>query len=343
MKFYMFLRNANFEYVKIPPPFLRKERVILLKNDSIMLLLANRKQAEIFNLLPYVIYKKSYFKLQKYEHGQLYENNLSLIKGDVFIMNLVEDIDYNLEEILAEVFNTENKYYLQSLKNNKVQVYMRDFTRRLILKYVKKGSDVLDLGSGPEPETLVLEDTCNLYCYDISEIALENLRRNHPKVKQINRAILDSLEIKFDSIFTSFGFLELADLDLVKNIIDKNLKDGGTFIACYLNKLAISDLLLNILQLRFGYAMQRLSGMIDGNHSRYRLAVRLINDDLIEKFGIEIKESYSICSILPPYYFTNLIGKLDINKLIRMDYSLSNVKLLRSLGDFKCIVGVKNA
>jgi len=332
----MFSKSYREVEIYIPPPFEKKESILFIKSEDGEFVKLNKKTESVLRIFPFFQLRGSFYETLM--EGENILNN----ENGYYRVRRVEKFEYDPEEVVARIFNLENKYYENHLKDNPVQRYLREFSSDLLNRFTKEGSRVLDLGSGPVPETLSLLNKCEVYFYDISEVALSNIKRRYPAAKTLGKESLLKLQEKFDLIFTSFGFLEMANTDFVNSIIEEKLRAGGLFIACYLNRLALLDLLLNISQFRIRYVFERLTGSIDGNHSRFSLGIRLVKERNIASSGLNIIDSYSICALVPPYYYRNLNERLNISNLIRMDRSISNLFPFKHIGDYKCIIGVKN-
>lgn len=333
MKSFMYTEENRVTEIYIPWPFDRKHKVRIYSDDSPYIIVSGRL-LEILSLFPYVsIEGKSYF-LQRADIDERV-NNQSIR------MDLIEcgEWRFDVDEIIGKVFDQENLEYEIKVGKNPVQSYMRHRTKELLNEYAGHFRKILDLGSGPNPETITLSEKSELYCYDVSNVARDKIIEKNKNIKLVDKNYLLNTDEEFDLIFSSYGFLEIADMSMLSRLIERNLKSGGLFIGCYLNRFGLLDIILNFLLMRKEYLKEKFKGNISGNFSRYTLAVNLRKREEFERMGLNIVHIESVSSLIPPYYFTGLIDKLNIDKLTVLDSRISKFPLFRNFGDFICLVG----
>lgn len=185
----------------------------------------------------------------------------------------------------------------------------RGFDNFVILKYLKKGQKVLDVGCSEGELGAIIKEKFNskVYGIEISEKAIEIAKKRLDKVMKIN--IEDEFELdekNFDVIIFADILEHLYNPEQCINKFKKYLADDGYFIISIPN---IANWLIR-LKLLFGNFDYEPAGILDDTHIRF-FTFKSIKK-MIEKLGLKIKKidcTYNInIPLLSRYkFFRNFI------------------------------------
>jgi len=157
-----------------------------------------------------------------------------------------------------EEINLKSFSHTESVKTYS-SAFLRDVEKKLIYKYIKKGSKILDLGCGAGRTTAILHNDYNVIGIDISKNLIDEGRKKFPSLdlRVMNASSLKFKNNSFDAALFSFNgldyiFLVKKRLETLREI-RRVLKKNGVFIlsshnpSLPLNIRAVKTLLANLL------------------------------------------------------------------------------------------------
>ena len=247
-------------------------------------------------------------------------------------------------DILGAVFDSITDKYFEELNSNWVQKYMREQTVRVLERYARDGSTILDLGCGPDSEVLRIHKKIYTTEVDVSEAALKKSREIHEKDGKDIRWILQRNNSEFlgnyDIVFSSYGYLNIETLPSVAHLLDTNLKVGGLFIGSFMNRYGLFDLLLSLFQGRGKYIGERISGRLTVNDSRYNtISFPRAPGYFDELKGMKHRYRRGVCTILPSYNYKRLIVLAERSGFMGLlDELIGSFPLIWAISDYVIFV-----
>lgn len=228
------------------------------------------------------------------------------------------------ENEIQNIFDSISSSYAEEVTKNPVQNYMRQRTSSVLMKYVRSGDSVLDLGSGPMLETLEVPFDIELTAADISGGMLYEAEKRARNRGRFNVAYVKTdMHLagnfsQYDIIFTTFGLLELLSPKTIAEFASKHLKGRRILILSFWNKFGLMDNILSVATGRgLKYFKQKLTGKVYPGRSRFPVEVLSASMSEISKaLPADPVEKEGICLVVPPYCYTNLIGKFRFDGLL---------------------------
>lgn len=326
MKLYLsFRKNRDFSAeLVISGPFQRVVKVNFVVKDKKTVVMPTGRWINDLEIYPYATidgvkvkgsfepaddYKELFKNKYGSEHFIRYFRDVERV---VVLEPFNGDPSYN-NEVLGLIFDHVVEQYFEEINSNWIQKYMRKRTVEILQKYAKDGDKILDLGCGPASEVLEIGKHVVVTEVDVSKDALRKSQEVHNGIRNTTEWVLigENCEISgnFDIIFSSYGYLNLENINRVADLLDKNLKDGGYFIGTFMNRYGFLDILLSLVQNRRNYIRERLGGRLTVNDSRYNSLSFPMTPTIFEKLnGMKKKHLRGVCAIIPPYNYGRLVN-----------------------------------
>ncbi len=352
-------RNEDTEIlVTTGGPFGRKVLVNFIKVGNSFIIIPTGSWIRDIEIFPYLqvngeIFKVHFEEIGKYKESFIskygdhhYNTYFSQCENAIVMEQYDGKVSYGYETI-GRYFDSISGDYIEEVSSNKTQKMMRNRVMKILLKYVKDGDSVLDLGSGPDSEILHTGKKISVTEVDLSEKALELSksfeRKGQMAIKYVLMRNIDDIKGEYNVIFSTFGFLNLETTDNVKKIIDEHLKENGYFIGSYMNKFGITDLVIALILGRGDYIREKVSGYLSPNYSRYGLISYPRGPDFLARIGIKtILMKKGIGSVLPPYNYKRLNNFIEkFIPVYRIDEILSSFPMMWAYSDFVIFIGKK--
>lgn len=210
--------------------------------------------------------------------------------------------------------------------SNPVLPQIRQEFRQAVMRYPAR--DMLEIGCGTGLDLIhfsTIYPERNLYGIDISaqmvrlsELRRQNNERTNIKVAQGSVEDIGSLfpGQQFDLIYVFFGALNtVEDLSQAAMTIKDLLREGGVLVASFINKWYLAGMVIELLNLRFSRAFERIKPIWGGYYPSRFLPSHCYSPSEIQKafegFTMESRKGFSI--VHPGWYYTNLnlrLGKM---------------------------------
>lgn len=163
-------------------------------------------------------------------------------------------------------FNAIASEYDSRDNQNLILQWMRKLVHGVYLKYIPKGSSILELNAGTGVDAVFLaERGYNVFATDISEemIGIIQSKSKSEKAKiEAKTLSFDEIstiaENNFDAVVSNFGGLNcINEFEKLSGDLAAKLKPGGLFIAVVMNKICPWEIFYYIVTLKFGEAFRR--------------------------------------------------------------------------------------
>lgn len=248
-------------------------------------------------------------------------------------------------EILEEEFDHASSSYEEKVRGNPVESYMRQRTTEILAGMARNGMEILEIGCGTMIESSSIRSNVKLTCAELSRAMIRKAvehssdRENIDlKVVKVNGGHINT-GVKYDIIFTTYGYMDLEDLDTVTTTIGDNLKSGGIFIGAYWNRLGLLDMIFSFILGRFRYLKEKLDGFVLPEFSRFTTATRPKMPLAFGRIGgFHVIGRYGICTVIPPYNFSRIALKLGKNALFTIDRILGSLPPFKYFSDYVLII-----
>jgi len=255
-------------------------------------------------------------------------------------------------EILENEFNQAAPDYDLRITTNPVEKYMRLRTSEILKHYCKPGYAILDIGCGTLRELDGLPENVTVTCAELSNSMIARARKMSAVIGIQDR--IDYLKTssgvvqtdrEYDLVFSSFGYLDIENIDNIAASIAENLKDSGLFIGCFWNKHGIIDSLFSLLKGKFEYIRQKSSGKVIPDQSRFSTITLPKNaSDLMKIQGLVEIERIGVCTLLPPYNMKRAVKLLSkMPGLFSLDRAISRLPFIRNFSDYIVIIMRKSS
>jgi ubiquinone/menaquinone biosynthesis C-methylase UbiE len=234
-------------------------------------------------------------------------------------------INHSNEQNVQVAFNGQSAIFDELYSGNEIIRYKRERVRSVLLKYLKPGSDILELNAGTgEDATYLAQRGHHVHATDISTgmqsklAAKAALQTFSGSVSQelCSFTALNGLQNQgpFDCIFSNFAGLNCTgDLEIVLQSFDSLLKSGGIVVLVILPRFCLWESLF-FLKGKFRTATRRFfsskgrKANIDGAaFTCWYYSSRFVKRTLKEKYRLLDEEG--LCSIVPPSYVENFSEK----------------------------------
>jgi ubiquinone/menaquinone biosynthesis C-methylase UbiE len=231
---------------------------------------------------------------------------------------LDNQINYSNEQLVSAAFNGQSQVFDELYSANSIIKYKRERVRNHLIKYLRPGSEILELNSGTGDDAIFLaQKGYKVHATDIStgmqEKLVEKLARQRLNGVVTNEicsfTALDKLKNKgpYDAIFSNFAGLNCSgNLDKVLAGFDSLLRPGGIVVLVILPSFCLWESLL-FLKGKFKTASRRFFASkgrranIEGvSIACWYYRPGFIIHNLKEKFNLMDIEG--LCTIVPPSY-----------------------------------------
>ena len=254
-------------------------------------------------------------------------------------------IKYDPDEVISGAFDESSEMYEETIHEDFTQLHMRAISSETLRRYYFDGAEILDIGAGVMFETRQFISTSRISALESSPYFRELILKqfNDEELKKVDvYSSFNELTVsdqKFDIIFSTFGYLELNNLERTLENVKDLLKFQGFFIGGFWNSKGLIDNLFSLIQGNKDYTSCKMKGLVPVGHSRYNLAAITHSIGEFEHVaGIKLQEASGICTIIPPYNY-RLSQKLSRIKAFRkLDRFLGRFRFLANYSDFIVVV-----
>jgi ubiquinone/menaquinone biosynthesis C-methylase UbiE len=232
---------------------------------------------------------------------------------------------------------------------------MRRAVHKIYLKYIPKGSRVLELNAGTGVDAVFLaESGFEVYATDISEEMIKVLMSN-AKAQMSNGTIkaktasFDEIseigEGDFDAVVSNFGGLNcINDFSGLSCDLAAKLKPGGLFIAVVMNTICPWEILYYTIRLRFGEAFRRFrkNGIMAGLNGEKVLTYYYTPAEFSRRFAplFTPVKYFTLGYFTPPPYLIGIYNKLKllVKLFMAMDNFVMNLFPFNRFGDHFIVI-----
>jgi ubiquinone/menaquinone biosynthesis C-methylase UbiE len=234
-------------------------------------------------------------------------------------------INYFNEELVSAAFDSQSLVFDELYSANTIIQYKRDRVRDYLIKYLKPGSDILELNSGTGEDAIYLaQKGHNVHATDISagmqKMLIQKLNRQETDGRVSNEicsfTALNTLKNKgpYDVIFSNFAGLNCTgNLDDVLSGFDELLKPEGIIVLVMLPGFCLWESLL-LLKGKFRTATRRFfsskgrKANIEGiSITCWYYSPGFVIRNLKDKFNLTGIEG--LCTLVPPSYMEGFAEK----------------------------------
>jgi ubiquinone/menaquinone biosynthesis C-methylase UbiE len=227
-------------------------------------------------------------------------------------------INFYNEQLVSAAFNSQSLVFDELYSTNSIIQYKRERVRDHLIKYLKAGSNILELNAGTGDDAIFLaQKGHHVHATDISsgmqKKLIEKLARQEINSKVTNEicsfTALDRLRNKgpYDAIFSNFAGLNCTrDLDQVLAGFDNLLKPEGIVVLVILPRFCLWESLL-LIKGKFKTATRRFfsskgrSANIEGvSITCWYYSPDFVIRRLKDKF--DLIDIEGLCTIVPPSY-----------------------------------------
>jgi ubiquinone/menaquinone biosynthesis C-methylase UbiE len=234
-------------------------------------------------------------------------------------------IDHINEKEVIIAFDKQSVVFDELYSGNSIIQYKRNRVRAHLSKYLKPGSNILELNSGTGEDAIYFaKQGHTVHATDISDGMQAVLKKKVQAASldvQITNERCSFIGLNkllnqgpYDCIFSNFAGLNCTgELDQVMNSFDPLLKPGGIVALVILPQFCLWESLL-LFRGKFKTALRRFSGSagrnanIDGNSFRcWYYSPRFIVNIMKDKYDLLNLEG--LCTIVPPSYIEHFAEK----------------------------------
>jgi len=230
---------------------------------------------------------------------------------------------------------------------------MRSLVHGVYLKYIPKGSSILELNAGTGVDAVFLaEQGYKVYATDISEEMIDILKAKGKSEKaKIEAKTLSFDEIStiaennFDAIVSNFGGLNcINDFSKLSNDLAAKLKPNGLFIAVVMNKICPWEIFYYIITLKFGEAFRRFKkqGIMAELNGGKVLTYYFTPGEFTAAFSRNFTKVklFSLGLKTPPPYLLGIYNRLKplVKLWMKLDKIFMSMPILNLMGDHFIIV-----
>jgi hypothetical protein len=254
--------------------------------------------------------------------------------------------------ILENEFDQAASDYDLRITTNPIEKYMRLRTSEILKHYCKPGYAILNIGCGTLREIEGLPENVTVTCAELSNSMIARAKKMSAVIGIQDR--IDYLKTfsgvvqtgrEYDIVFSSFGYLDIENIDNIAASINGNLKDSGLFIGCFWNKHGILDLLFSLLKGKFEYIRQKSNGKVFPDQSRFSTITLPKNASALRKIqGLVEIGRIGLCTLIPPYNMKRAVKLLNnLPGLFSLDSAISGLPLIRNFSDYTIIIMRKSS
>jgi ubiquinone/menaquinone biosynthesis C-methylase UbiE len=262
----------------------------------------------------------------------------------------------NLNEQFAETaFSKQAGVFDALYSDNTIINYKRKRVREHVLKYLKQGSDILELNSGTGEDALFFaQQGFKVHATDISQgmqnelkkKALQNGMQQMISTEVCSYTQLQQLKNKgpYDLIFSNFAGLNCtSELDKVLSSFPYLMNPGGMVTLVILPKFCLWETLL-LFKGKFKTAFRRFfsSNGRAANVEGVQFKCWYYNPSYIKKHlqaGFNVISIEGLCTIVPPSYMEGFAEKHPVayKYLMRTEEKLRSSWPWKDIGDYYII------
>jgi len=256
----------------------------------------------------------------------------------------------NTEAIKA--FSNQSSIFDAFYSPSPIVQYKRMRVRRLLSKYLKDESKVLELNSGTGEDALWLASQKHtVLSTDLSEGMLNTQKEKilnsdysgRISTKALSFLDLHTLEGSFDAIFSNFGGLNCTShLDKVLKEWDRLLKPNGLLVLTIMPPNCLWEWLF-ALKFNFKLAFRRKKkggtlAHLEGEYFQTYYYTPTFIQEKLPLFQTEALEA--LCLSVPPEFLRDrfLPYPRILNTLIQFEEKIKSLPILRSIGDYYILV-----
>ncbi|NOS84784.1 MAG: methyltransferase domain-containing protein [Ignavibacteria bacterium] len=238
---------------------------------------------------------------------------------------------------------------------NPVLQWMRSLVHEVYLKYIPKGSSILELNAGTGVDAVFLvEQGYNIYATDISEEMIKVLMSNakaqmsNNDIKAEARAFDDISNVNennFDAVVSNFGGLNcINDFSKLSGDLAAKLKPNGLFIAVVMNKICPWEIFYYIVTLKFSEALRRFKkkGIMAELNGEKVLTYYFTPGEFTAAFSRNFTKVklFSLGLNTPPPYLLGIYNRLKplVKLWMKLDEIFMGLPILNQMGDHFIIV-----
>ncbi len=253
---------------------------------------------------------------------------------------------------LEDEFDSIADQYDTHIFGNRINVYLRDRSLKLLNSTFPKKSLILEIGSGSGAETVeMLKGGHEVVAIDISQKMLDTLSKKAGTVglsERLTTIKLRASELKmltsqyrnsFDGIYSTYGAINCEpDISMLPEQMYNLTTNEGKVVMGLYNKLCFSDPMLHAVGLKLDRVFERMRAPIPEGRSRFCIDVYPYSSSYISGlFGDYFKtiRVEGVPVILPPSNYNSKMFPPGRNHsfLISMDSHLSSHFPFKFIGD----------
>ncbi|MHB8561340.1 MAG: class I SAM-dependent methyltransferase [Thermoplasmataceae archaeon] len=354
----MFSRKSEcFLELKLPEPYLSTYRANYVEEgDRFFIIVTGKWGGKLRNCGYAFVHGKVYIAKEEMidavinrfreKYGSVHLNSHQMDAGTGFILERSDHVQRSRYDILGIEFDQVSKDYDASIRSNPVEIYMRSRTSEVLSLLARDGMSILEIGCGTLVESSTIKSKVSLTCAEISNQMLSIAGERSRSIENIRLELLKvssgniRTDQKFDIIFTTYGYLDLEDMNTIEATLKENLKIGGLFIGAYWNRFGIIDIFLSILLGRFKYVREKLRGLVLPDFSRFSTATRPKKPlDFSRLSGFSDVQRKGVCTVIPPYNFLRLVRHLANKRMpFDLDRATSSLPIIKNFADYIIVV-----
>lgn len=262
-----------------------------------------------------------------------------------------------MESDTKSAFNAIAAVYDARDNQNPILQWMRGLVHGVYLKYIPKGSSILELNAGTGVDALFLTDKgFSVLATDISDVMISEIQAKVKKQKaKIEAKALSFDEIStikennFDAVVSNFGGLNcINDFSKLSGDLAAKLKPNGLFIAVVMNKICPWEIFYYIVTLRFGEAFRRFKtqGIMAELNGEKVLTYYFTPGEFAAAFSRNFTKVklFSLGLKTPPPYLLGIYNRLKplVKLWMKLDEIFMGLPILNQMGDHFIIVMKKN-
>lgn len=263
-------------------------------------------------------------------------------------------------------FNAIAAGYDSRDNQNPILQWMRSLVHGVYLKYIPKGSSVLELNAGTGVDAVFLaEQGYKIYATDISDVMINEIQAKVKRqtfsrfqLDQVKKAkisikaeamsfdeISNIKENNFDAVVSNFGGLNcINDFSNLSDDLAAKLKPNGLFIAVVMNKICPWEIFYYTVTLRFGEAFRRFrkNGIMADLNGEKVLTYYFTPGEFASAFSRNFTKVklFSLGLNTPPPYLLGIYNRLKplVKLWMKLDEIFMGLPILNQMGDHFIIV-----
>lgn len=246
---------------------------------------------------------------------------------------------------------------------NPILQWMRSLVHRVYLKYIPKGSSILELNAGTGVDAVFLaENGYQVLATDLSEKMIgiiQSKSKSLPAETNVQAGEKAKIEAKtlsfdeistinennFDAVVSNFGGLNcINDFSKLSNDLAAKLKPNGLFIAVVMNKICPWEIFYYIVTLKFGEGFRRFKkqGIMAELNGEKVLTYYFTPGEFTAAFSRNFTKVklFSLGLKTPPPYLLGIYNRLKplVKLWMKLDEIFMGLPILNQMGDHFIIV-----